>query len=159
MYLGNTKIKGAHLGSTIIKAVYLGAKKVWSFAVPFVLSFTSYPLTKTHGAGTIQQCETTSSHYYIATKKNSDAIEFGKVQAKTGDIPVQGCNKVRVEYTTSDYVYATINGNVVNAGVTSGTLVFDVSGESFSFSLQVVESTEYFTGELEITKVEFYYED
>lgn len=161
MYIGDKEITGIYLGDKEITGSYIGSEELWVCAKPFTLSFLDYPLTTTHLNGDNDYKATTAAYYEVWACKNSGSGSYGTHTVNTPKIPTQGCNKVRVTYTASDWSHATINGKSVtwgqNNSAVSGTLTFDVTDDTFVLSLNVTDATSY-SRWLRVTKVEFYRE-
>lgn len=133
-------------------------KLLWSNAKPFYLAFANYPISITASNGSTPECTTDSTGYFISAKKKTGATSYGYCTAQSTAIPTQKCNKVRISYTLNQHIQeASINGVDVTANKNgSGTLTLDVSGDTFTIGMHLVNATDSEYGTMKITEVYFY---
>jgi hypothetical protein len=163
--INDTELKSMVYNGQEIKTWIHNDIKVYNFITPtpFTLVFTDYPLISvgTNVDSDLTAIETTASRYRAYVKKDSAVGHNGYHVAKTPPIPTQGCNKVKVTDSLTEYGVGSINNyNIVHENGTSvsGSVVFDISDNTFILTLNVQDGTAYYYAELIVTKVEFYYE-
>ena len=157
--LGSTSGTQYAAGSSITLSASNTLYALWK-ANPWTLALTSYPIKEVSRLdATNVSISTTSAQYYLQVRDAGGSVAYGRIEAETPAIPTQGCNKVRVKYTTYHYTGSTscaeINGVNLGHGDTDKYLYFNC-GDTFTLHLKAQDGNRGITSCLYVKEVYFY---
>lgn len=147
-----------HDGKEMDRATHRSVIELWVKAFPYSVAFAEYPMQETaSGNYSSKNVATRESGYSFSVKRASASNAFGFVQGKVS-LPVQKCNRVQIRYSASMYAVARINGIALASNASDQYLTIACDGEEFELDFYVQDETAYFTSELTIHEIRFYYE-